>query len=246
MVIHIKQLILTPLKGLADLLLPPTCPVCDALLDSAETRICPDCAAEFEPVTPPLCPHCGQPLATDEICAECRMHPPPYTRLRAVYAFAGAAQEAVLRLKFGGKPKLADLIADRLMTANDTKILLASADWLIPVPLHPARLRERGFNQAALIAKKLSRGVQKPLDLSHLRRIRATSAQALTQSRLERLKNIQRAFRVSPRHPFRDKNLCLIDDVVTTGATLRTCAQALLDAGAQQVTAVTFARSLIE
>jgi ComF family protein len=163
-----------------------------------------------------------------------------------MYAFTGSAKEAVMRLKFGGKPKLADFIADRLMSAPVTHSLLASCDWLIPVPLHPVRLRERGFNQAALIAQRISRRLKVPIDLENVRRIRSTPAQALTQSRPERLKNIQHAFQVASRHAFRNKNLCLIDDVVTTGATLRAVAQALLDAGAKEIRAVTFARSLID
>ncbi len=243
---RVKQLIVAPVGALADLLLPPACPVCDALLDSASAGICPGCAAELEPLRPPLCLRCGQPLVNDEICAACRLDPPPYSSLRSIYAFAGAAQEMVLRLKFGGKPGLGNLIADQLLIAANTNRLLLSCDWLIPVPLHPTRLRERGFNQAALIAQRLSHRLHLPVDLFHLRRIRATPAQALTQNRLERLNNIQRAFRVSPNHPFRGKKLCLIDDVVTTGATLRSCAQTLLDAGAKEVIAVTFARSLME
>jgi ComF family protein len=242
---QIKQLVVAPLGGLADLLLPPACPLCDALLDSAGERVCPECADGFEPLQPPVCPRCGQPTTTNEVCPDCRLYPPPFAVLRSLYPFAGAVKEAVLRLKFGRKARISALIADQLMAAADTRLIAASCDLLIAVPLHRSRLRERGFNQAALIARRLSRQLQVPVDLSHLRRIRATPAQALTQSRQERLKNIQGAFRVSPDHPFRGKKVCLIDDVVTTGATLRSSAQSLLTAGAKEVRAVTFARSLM-
>jgi ComF family protein len=229
-------------QGLLDLLLPPACGVCGALVDDRAAVLCPDCLAEFEPVGGVLCARCGLPGA--DPCPACRDTPGPLSRLRSGWAYEGALQQAILRMKLGRRIELAEEIGARLAA-----LPLPGWDWqeldlLTPVPLHAERLHTRGFNQAAVIARALGRRHARPLSLDHLVRCRATPEQARTQDRAARLANVRGAFAVRAGHPFAGQRVALVDDVVTTGATLRAAAEALLAAGAKEVRGVSVARTL--
>jgi ComF family protein len=232
-------------RALADLLLPRQCPVCRALLEPDERVLCADCRSELEPVSTPLCDRCGLP--GPDPCPACRARAPgAVTRLRSAYAYAGPLRDAVLALKLGGRRELGDELGRLLARAP-----LPGWDWteielLVPVPLHGARLRERGFDQAAVIARALGEARALPVSLGRLERARPTERQARAVDRAARLAGVRGAFRVRAGHPFRGKRLGLVDDVATTGATLEACAEALLLAGAREVRAATVARTLPE
>jgi ComF family protein len=192
------------------------------------------------PITPPVCSGCGEPLASWRTisrglarCGRCRRLPPVIDRMRSAAYYEGPLREIVHALKYGGRPSLARPLA-ALMGAGGAGIL-EGADAVVPVPLDPARLRRRGFNQARLLAEGLG-----PPVLDALARTRPTPPQTgLPAAR--RHANVRDAFAVC--RPVAGLTLVLIDDVATTGATLHACARALRAAGAREIRALTAARA---
>jgi ComF family protein len=172
------------------------------------------------------------------VCGDCQTDPPPFDRARAALIYAGPAAQAIKRLKFGGQMAYLPLMQSWLQEPA-CRELAAAADLLAPVPLHHRRLRERGFNQALLLAQAFS---EVPLDRDNLRRVRATVPQVGLKSLKERRANVKGAFAVARPEKIAGKNVCLVDDVFTTGATVRECARALNKAGARSVTIITAAR----
>jgi ComF family protein len=239
---HGWRLLLRPAGGLLDLLLPPSCSLCGELLDHPGRSICPTCAFGFDPLDEPLCARCGAPLTAGG-CPDCLRFEPRAQPIRSGFALGGACLEAVLALKTGRSELAADL-AERLAACRSLGPAVAGADRLLPVPLHPRRQRRRGFNQAALLARRLAARLGLRLEPAALVRRRHTPAQRRRDSRAERLRNVHGAFAVRRPERVAGLALCLVDDVVTTGATLTACADALLAAGARSVRAVTLARTL--
>jgi ComF family protein len=234
-----------PLLGsVLDLFLPRSCSICDALLSDTTAPVCADCTGFFEPLAPPICDHCGQPVRSGPVCAACDRPSPPAPRIRSALAFGGAVQEAVIKLKLGGRTELASYLAGFIDQHCIEVLQPDRIDLLVPVPLHPARLAQRGSNQSALIARALSDLTGLEVDLRHLVRLRDTPSQFNMSNRDERMRNMKDAFRVKKKHPFSSSRLALVDDVVTTGATLGECARVCLAAGARSVVAVTAARTI--
>ncbi len=232
------------LAALGDLLLPPACAVCNSLLDHGGAVVCPDCLCGFEALSGPVCDRCGQPHPKAGLCPDCREEAGQPEKIRSVYAYGGPLQEAVLNLKLQKKTRLAPFFADRIARADIDGLDLKDQDFLVPVPLHKSRQAARGFNQSQLIARRLSRLVGVPVTPFHLKRTRPTPSQFQMATRKQRIMNVKNAFSVVDRHPFEGKRICLLDDVVTTGSTLRECARALFRAGAREIVAVTLARTV--
>jgi len=232
------------LRGLLDLALPPLCPSCREPLGDG-IGLCASCWAKLSFIEPPYCARLGIPFLYDAgpglLSLEAIADPPAYDRARAAVRYDDVARELVHRFKYGDRLDLAPLMGRWMARAG--RELLADADALIPVPLHWRRLWARRFNQSAALAGAISKTSGVPVLHSALKRVRAT-AQQVGLSKAERATNVQGAFRV----PAEDKaqvagrRLILIDDVLTSGATVDTCARALLRAGAAHVDVLTFAR----
>lgn len=233
------------LDALLSVLLAPHCAVCAQPLNRpTEGPVCATCWGSILPLTPPLCALCGDPLPSWRLvslplarCARCRRLPRAIERARAIGAYDGALRSIVHALKYDGRRSLARPLAALMKTRGaDT---LIGADFVVPVPLHPSRRRERGFNQA----EDLARHIGLPL-LPALRRVRRTASQtALPAAR--RHGNVRNAFALRGKTPALSRKIVvLIDDVSTTGATLDACARALKDGGAFEVRALTAARVL--
>jgi ComF family protein len=232
--------------GILSVILAPSCAVCDQLLEHP-TRgpVCSRCWQAILPLTPPLCDRCGDPLPTWRsisrplaVCARCRRSRPLVARARAVGAHDGVLRAIVHALKYEGRRSLARPLAELMRTRGAD--ILAGATCAVPVPLHPSRRRERGFNQAADLARYLGLPV-----VFALRRTRSTPTQTgLPAARRHR--NVRGAFALSRagRRLARERGVIvvLVDDVQTTGATLEACARALRHAGVEEVRAVTAAR----
>jgi ComF family protein len=224
-------------------LFAPTCAACEQLLDHpSRGPVCDRCWRSILPLTPPLCDACGDPLPAWRTisvplarCARCRRVRRHISRSRAIGAYDGALRAIVHALKYDGRRSLAGTLAV-LMRERGASVL-DGADAVVPVPLHPSRRRERGFNQAADLARRLPLPV-----VPALRRIRATAAQAgLPAGRRHR--NVRGAFAVTRRAAaLCGKTVVLVDDVSTTGATLEACAWALRESGVADVRALTAAR----
>ncbi|WP_127091823.1 ComF family protein [Aquabacter cavernae] len=232
--------------GLLDLVLPPTCISCGAIVRDAG-GLCGGCWGRLALISPPVCerlgtpfpyaPPNGAPLLSPDALAD----PPAFDRARAAVLFGPVSRDLVHHLKYGDRLDLARPMA-RLMRQAGAP-LLGEADLIVPVPLHALRLWRRRFNQAALLARHLSALTELPVALEGLARTRATLSQ-VNLSRAERRANVAGAFRVSKTAEGRvaGRRVLLVDDVFTTGATLDACARALRRAGASHVDAVTFAR----
>jgi ComF family protein len=229
--------------ALLGVLLAPRCAACTAPLERPTLGpVCTNCWNSILPLTPPLCDCCGDPLPSWRLvslplarCPRCRRRSRPVDRSRAIGAYEGALRSIVHALKYEGRRSLAKPLG-ALMRARGEPLLI-DADLAVPVPLHPIRRRERGFNQA----EDLAEHVGLPMVVA-LRRVRRTVAQAdLPAARRHR--NVKGAFAARPAsRSISGKIVVLIDDVSTTGATLDACAIALKDAGAREVRALTAAR----
>jgi ComF family protein len=231
------------LDALAAVLLAPSCAACGELLDTP-TRgpVCDRCWQSILPLTPPLCDACGDPLPSWRTislplaaCPRCRRTTRYVARARAIGEYDGALRAVIHAFKYEGRRSLARPLAD-LMRRRGSDVL-ARADILVPVPLHRSRLRERGFNQAADLARHL--GVPA---VTALRRIRATATQTSLPA-AQRHRNVRLAFAPTRRiRAVLGRHVVLVDDVSTTGATLEACARVLKEAGAGEVLALTAAR----
>lgn len=229
---------LTKIRGMAlDLLFPRWCVGCGREGDF----ICPACLKSLPRIMPPLCPRCGLPQSGDALCLSCLGWPAEIDGIRAPFRFDGVIRQAIHELKYRNLRALAGLLA-RLL--ND--YLLGHplpAQVLVPVPLHPKRLRERGYNQSYLLAKELGKLARLPVVDNCLVRERHSLPQARTSNVGERRGNVADAFACRHRR-LEGKQVLLIDDVSTSGATLDACARALKRAGTASVWGLTLAREI--
>lgn len=220
-------------------LLPPRCLVCGAPGDGGRD-LCAGCAGDFS-LNHPCCPRCALPLAAPApMCGECVRRPPPFAAVSAPFRYAHPLDLLEVRFKFGGDLAAGRVLGEMLADMVDPSVL-DSVGLLVAVPLHPARLRERGYNQALELARPLARRRRLPLTADALRRQRATPPQTGLDARGRR-KNLADAFVVAPDVPL-PRHVVLVDDVMTTGATLRECAQVLQRAGCDRVDAIVLARA---
>ena len=224
-----------------DTVLPPRCLACRQTV--AETgALCATCWAALSFISAPLCPRCGAPQELAGVAGlPCGCPPRRYARARAAVLYDDASRPLITALKFADRTALADLFGRWLQAAGTD--LLADADMLVPVPLHRWRLLWRRYNQSALVAAALSRRCGVPLLPDALLRPRRTRPQpGLT--RAARRRNVRGAFAVNERYRLRlaGCRIVLVDDVLTSGATLEECARVLLAAGAAEVRALTVAR----
>jgi len=222
--------------ALLDLCYPPSCAACgEGLISSAQEPFCPTCADAVDPV-PGGCRRCGRP-GPDPTCGACLAAPPSFTSCRAAGLFGGPLADAVHALKYRDRPALARPLGGWLART----VALPAGAAIVAVPLGRRRRLSRGYDQAALLARALSRASGLPLLSLGLERVRETRPQ-VGGSRAERLANVRGAFRAGPA--VRGRDLVLVDDVVTTGATAEAAARALLDAGARSVSVVALARAV--
>ncbi len=203
--------------------------------------ICYECSSLLPRVMPPLCPRCGRPQSSDILCPSCVSWRAEIDGIRSPFRFDGIMRQAIYQLKYRNlralAAPLAQLLNDYLIT-NPIPV-----ETLVPVPLHQKRLRERGYNQSGLLAKELGKLISLPVVDDCLIRQRYAPPQARTSTVDERQGNVADAF-VCYDHRLQDKQVLLIDDVSTSGATLDACAAALKAAGAKSVWGLVLAREI--
>jgi ComF family protein len=226
-----------------DVLLPRDCSACAAPLPLGHARIvCDACWRTFRMPVDTLCARCGIPLPLASTCTACVVHPPAYDLARSLglyLAHGGGLNplaRAVRALKFHGHRGVATALGAPLARL----VPLPRAGIVVPVPLHPSRLRERGYNQAAILARAVGRCARLPTRLRGLVRRRPTPSQAHLDAAARRA-NLAGAF--TARVPFGGADVVLVDDVLTTGATADACARALRAAGAAQIVVLTVGRT---
>ena len=232
-----------------DALLPPQCLACGEIVGEPGA-LCGPCWAELNFVAAPLCRTCGRPFevatgedAEESVCGGCIARPPAFATARAALIYDDASRRLILGFKRADRTHAAPAFARWMARAGAN--LLAEADIVVPVPLHWSRLLARRYNQSALLANALAKLADKQALPDLLRRRRRTSTQGGLR-RSARFRNVAGAFEITPRHRKRvaDRSVLLVDDVLTTGATVEACAKALLRAGASQVSVLTLARVL--
>lgn len=232
---------------LLDQLYPPACIACQSPLSGGDC-LCPSCFSGLKQISAPLCPVLGIPFDADmgpeARSAEALADPPPFARARAAVQYGEVAGTLVSRLKYGDRPEFAQFCA-RLMAAAG-RDYWAAKPVLVPVPLHASRLRFRRYNQSMVLAGEVARLTGLAVDPHLVKRHRKTRQQVgLTGD--GRLRNVQGAFSVHPRFLERVQGrlVVLVDDVYTTGATVKAVTRVLKRAGAAEVNVLTFARVVI-
>ncbi|MDI6854117.1 MAG: ComF family protein [Deltaproteobacteria bacterium] len=233
-----------PLGSLLDFFLPRLCVFCrGAVSEGAAAAVCQACQDQIQWVASPLCLRCGRVFGSkegaDRICGLCQKEPPPFVRARAavLYDEDGPAASAIKQFKYGRRMDMLPVLQTWLRTPTFLEPA-AAVDLLVPVPLHSRRLKERGFNQALLLARAFP---DQPLARDALVRVRHTVPQSGLNPK-ERRENVKRAFAVPRAEQVKGKKIILVDDVYTTGATVKECAKVLMKAGAREVQVLTVAR----
>ncbi|MBM3295041.1 MAG: ComF family protein [Candidatus Aminicenantes bacterium] len=239
---------LARLLRLADVaFFPSFCRSCGLLLERpGERLLCRDCLGRIVPHRAPRCPVCGRFFEGEgggHPCGACLGHPPPFSLHRSAGRYGAVLKDAILLLKYrGGRPLARDLAAFAWEALRREDGLWEKAEVLVPVPLHRRRLRERGFNQSALLARAIGRAAGIPVETRALKKVRPTPAQTSLEHG-QRRTNVRGAFAVARPERVRGRVVVVIDDVFTTGATLRECAAELRKAGAGEVRAATVAQA---
>lgn len=221
-------------RFMLDVLYPPRCPGCGRLGEV----FCAACLALVEPMPAPACPRCGRPGPDETLCAECQASPSPLDVIVSAAVFAPPLRQAIHQLKYENNRSLAEPLSALMVAA--WLHLPGPVDLIVPVPLHRKRAAERGYNQAALLARGLAEAVGVPLDEKALIRARVTRQQ-VGLGRTERALNVAGAFTCA--RDVAAKRIVLVDDVCTTGSTLQACAEALRSGGASWVGGFTLARA---
>lgn len=228
-----------------NLLFPRRCPVCGDIVLPEGALICPSCIQKLSPVKQPTCRKCGKEVFGDrmEYCLDCTRHQHTFESGVALLNYNDAARKSMAAIKYRNRREYLDFYAQALFVRYGKWMNHIQADAFIPVPVHPSRLKKRGFNQAKELADRLSRLTGIPVISNLLIRIRKTAPQK-ELSPTERLKNLQQAFAVSSTFQHSDfppvpSRVILVDDIYTTGSTVECCTRILKQAGVQEVYFIT-------
>lgn len=231
-------------RTVLDAVLPPRCLKCGDIL-AAAPGLCPECWRKLTWLGAPCCASCGQPFpfdaGADARCGACLQKPPAYDRARAVFRYDDESRDLVIGLKHADRTDAVPALSGWMLRAGAA--LLEATELIVPVPLHWTRLAARRFNQAALLAQAIGRTAERPVLTQALVRRRATRSQGHL-GRLARFRNVKGAIAVAERHvtSIANRRILLIDDVITTGATVESAAKALISAGARGVDVLALAK----
>lgn len=233
------------MKWFFDMLYPRNCLGCGLSVPETFRYICWDCWTNTTHVEPPFCARCGDPVAGtvehDFICYSCAGKTPFFDGARSAARYDGVVGEALRQLKYEQALWLVPDLAHIMHNCLNAEYPELSFDAVVPVPLFRVRRRERGFNQSGLLASALGRIISCPVGRSMLRRNRPTATQTNLTAK-ERISNVGHAFEHGKRRLLANRRILLVDDVMTTGATVNACARALKKGGAASVHVITAAR----
>jgi len=233
-----------------ELVYPPKCHICQTFIADRKdgpVHFCEACLKSLVKISSPLCPLCGTPFISqveeDHLCGECMKKRPHFDALAAPFLYEGGIMDAVHQVKYNGKTYVAESLAEFLAPFAKERFGETKGFLMIPVPLHPGRLRERGFNQSLILARAAGSALETSLDFISLRRIKYTQPQTGLK-RSERLMNVKGAFGIEARPDLKGKTVILVDDVATTGSTFNECARILKKAGCKKVYCLALARAV--
>jgi ComF family protein len=219
-------------RALADLVLPRTCSFCEkTVAPAADQVLCPECRDALREIAPPFCQKCGLPVQTlghegPELCGRCLSSPPAFGIARYGFSYEEALRVAILKFKYYGVLSLGPTLADLLVAALEKHFDRDAYDLIVPMPIHPRRLVERGFNQAVVLADGLSAATGIPVDRTSFRKAKDTPPQVgLSES--QRAANLRGSFTVSRPERLKGRDILLLDDVCTTGSTIEHAARTI-------------------
>jgi len=236
------------LTGLADTVFPRICVVCGAVLNgNRENRFCSKCLSSINFVKPPICSCCGFPFidygGSDHFCGECVSLPQYFSIARSVVRYEASLRDAIHRFKYKGKIAVGETLGKLMAEYEYDSLSIEDYSLIVPVPLHPRRLRERGFNQSVVLAREIAEEHSISLDFTILKRIIYTEPQ-VSLDRKKRGSNVKGAFKITDGERVKGERVILTDDVYTTGSTVRECARVLIRSGAAEVAVLTLARAV--
>ncbi len=221
----------------ADWLFPPSCAGCGKF----GYRWCADCEAAIEHIPQPFCPVCNQTVSRPGLCDSCKAERPAFSKLRSIGSYSGPLRKAILQIKYRHDIGVCEIFAFKLMNLVESNQW--SVDQVTAVPLAPQHKKNRGYNQAELLAKPLAWLMKTPFSPDAASRVKQTGSQVGLNS-LQRKANVANAFLADPEQ-VSGKRVLLVDDIATTCSTLKECSKALISAGATKVYAVTLARAIL-
>ena len=237
------------LNQFVDLIFPRFCGHCECSLRGDQNpSFCRDCWSSIQFLKGPVCPSCGTPFRSSSAllyspthrCGECRRRKPTFNQAVSATRYEGVLKEAIHRFKYHQQANLAQAFADLILEQVNLEFKI---DYLIPVPLHARRLKERQYNQALLLSDALGKRIQFKVIPDGLERIRETTPQAGLPMG-QRRRNVRGAFCVRQPSLIKNQRILLVDDVMTTGATANECAKTLKKAGAKSISVLTIARAV--
>ena len=236
------------LTGLADIIFPPRCLTCDVILDHHESQaLCPLCFSKIKFIKSPLCTCCGIPYPgadeSDHLCGGCITSKPAFSVARAVGHYEAIFLDALHSFKYRGKAAFGKSLGKIMAQYEYPLFAISDYTLIMPVPLHPKRLRERGFNQSVILARVVAGRYSIPLDFLSLRRYMYTEPQ-INLGKKDRESNVRGAFIVTEPDRIKDHRIILVDDVYTTGSTVKECARILMKNKASTVAVLTLARAV--
>ncbi|QOD38454.1 ComF family protein [Candidatus Wolbachia massiliensis] len=229
------------LEKVTNLIFPNVCVSCECIIDKGYD-LCSECSKKINFLTEHYCNVCGSVISNNiYTCGKCIINLPPFKVLRSVFAYDEHSKNMIINFKFFDNLNYVKIYAKWMYQVNQD--IFQDAEVIIPIPLHKMRLFKRKYNQAALLAKELSKLSNLPYIPLAIKRSRNTTPQA-SLSPKQREKNLKKAFKTSNKEVIKNKIVILVDDVVTTGATVRSCSQEILNSGAREVRVLSLARTV--
>ena len=221
-------------EDLLHLVFPPRCPVCDKVIETGQV-ICQQCHEKIVHIAEPVCKKCGKPFEDErrEYCADCTGKKHFFVQGKAVFSYQGGIRSSMYRFKYQNRREYGTYYAKEAVYLHGEWIKCKKIDLIIPVPMYYWKERRRGYNQAAVFARALSKECGIPAEYQMVQRIRNTVPQKELND-VERKKNLKHAFQLKKGTP-ENKNILLVDDIYTTGSTMDEVAEVLLGAGAKNI-----------
>lgn len=233
--------------GLIDILFPPRCITCGGAPEGGgKNPYCTDCLSKVTFIMPPLCTCCGLQFADtggeSHLCGDCISKKPFFSTARALGIYDTILLDTIHLFKYSGRILIGEIMGRVMADYRYDSLSISEFSLIIPVPLHPKKLRERGFNQSLVLGREIAKKFSIPLDFKTLKRRIDTKPQ-VKLGKSERAKNVKGAFTVEGKERIKGKKVLLVDDVYTTGSTANECARMLREAKASDVSVLTLARA---